>query len=116
MDYYNRNGGSLCRIKGGSVVVDTTAVFEWSSSGSVTSMRVNNTLENLTMVNGSNHGGWFADASTNNFTLGGWNYGTPSYHWKGHIAFCMVADSPLSSSDRSSLYNWISSYYGISVS
>lgn len=113
MDHYNRNEFTLDWIAGNTDPTNRVGVYEWASDGSAVSMRVDNSVESLSVINGANNGDWFADADSTNFSIGCWGQTTALYFYKGLIAYLLVADSPLSGGDRTALYSWISDYYGI---
>lgn len=113
MSHYNRNGGSPNLLLGSSAVVGVPQIYEWSSDGSTVSMRVGNSVESITVNSGSNVGGWFADVTMNNFTVGAWRHTATSYWFKGTVALVLVVDTPLSSTNRGALYDWLGDIYGL---
>ena len=65
---------------------------------------------------GSNSGRWFDDASADRFTVGALaiNNIRQAFH-SGDIAYLTVLDHPLTTPERTSLYAWMSGYYGITI-
>ena len=89
-------------------------VVEWSTDGSVHTMRVNNSTQTITVGAGSNDGDWFGDTSSrNNFVIGALITTSSGFFFDGAIAYLGVFDAPLSSGDRTDLYAWISAIYGV---
>ena len=87
-------------------------VLEWASDGSTYYLRVNNSAETLTVRQGANRGDWFADTqSRDSFVIGALLRSTTTQFLTGKVAALLVADSPLSSGDRSALYGWIAAHY-----
>ena len=114
------NADTLDDVEGGSLpAINTLTAFEWSSNGSAYTLRINNTPETLSTVSGSNTGDWFSDVSgRDNFTIGGLdlNNAGPIFLLMNpdtYLGYLGVFDSPLSTDDRTALYNWISLTYGI---
>ena len=109
--------GSLHGVRSTSANVDTGAVVvEWSSSDTAWTIRKNNAVQPLSVEVGANNGGWFGDVSgRDNFTIGCLTRTTSAKFFDGAIAYVGVFDAPLSISERSALYEWISSYYGITI-
>jgi hypothetical protein len=94
----------------------TPFILEWSSNGTAYSMLINNVGTGLNQESGSNTGDWFGDTSSrDNFTIGALQRSAIVNYHDGGIAFVKVADAPLSSGDRTALYGFLSSYYGIAI-
>lgn len=95
-----------------------THAIEWVSTGAAWQIRLDNAAQTLTTV-GTNTGDWFDDVSgRDNFTIGAsrrFGEGTGANFLDGKIAFLMVTDGELTTQERSDLYEWISTYYGITV-
>lgn len=89
-------------------------VVEWSTDGSVHTMRVNNSTQTITVGSGSNNGDWFGDTSSrNNFVIGALITTSSGFFFDGAVAYLGVFDAPLSSGDRTDLYAWITAIYGV---
>lgn len=106
----------------GVTTVNTPMIYEWESIGTesqqaIWRMRSNNSLLTLANMNGSNLGKWFGTvAGRDRFGIGALPYNnTINNYLGGHIAMVLIIDAELSPSERISLYQWISAYYGIAA-
>lgn len=110
------NDGLLAGIRATGATTTSPQVTEWSSSDTAWTIRINNTVQFVTVEIGSNNGSWFGDVTgIDNFMIGALRRTTEAKYFLGKIAYIGVFDAELSSEDRTALYNWISSYYGIAV-
>lgn len=118
---YDGNGDPDHTVLGNSPLTNDDVVMEWSTNGVSWGLRLNNTLETLNVEDGVNSGSWFGDVgSMNEFVVGAERFRSGSLYTIGHLNFRLaylgVYSSELSSGDRTDLYNWISDYYGITMS
>lgn len=92
---------------------NTPVLLEWSSNGSAYDLRLNNASETLVADSGANTGDWFDNiGSYDTFRLG-WFATSGTGGFKGHLSFLAITSSVLSSGDRSSIYSWAQSEYGV---
>lgn len=112
-----RSGGDAANLRSTSTISSGPVVYEWSSNGTTISMRIDNTSETVVVAQYANIGNWFGDVTRDNFTIGALKYNSlpPASAFDGQIAYLGVFDSELSAPDRTALYAWISSEYGITV-
>lgn len=98
----------------GAVSSSTDFIYEVSSNDSYWSFFYDNNSRDSAHFD--NSGAWFGDTSNRNiFRLGAGGIGSATNFLDGDIAYLGFFDSPLSSGDRISLYNWIASTYGITI-
>lgn len=109
-----RNNDSDDIVRGSTPVsANTLVALEWASTGMAYVHRFNNNTQIMTVGAGMNNGDWFADTTSNAWTIGALRWTTPISEFSGRIAYLGVFNSPLSTQDRYNLYKWIEQYYGI---
>jgi hypothetical protein len=112
----NRNNDTADSLNGNDVMTTGIYCLEWSSSGTTTAMRRNNDPQTVSVTSGANNGDWIGDITArDNFTIGALKRTSTTNFFNGKIALIMVADAELSTDDRTTLYGWISDYYGITM-
>jgi len=113
----SNNGSFSADVTYADLTPPATVAIEWVSTGSAWQIRVDNTLETLTTSDGTNNGRWWSGVSNrDNFTIGAsirQGEVPAGNRLDGKIAFLMVTDGELDSTERTDLYAWISAYYGI---
>lgn len=127
LDLFNNSSGNIRQqqrnndtddtMDGDDTLSTATAyVIESSSSGTAWTVRRNNDTQSLSANSGSNTGDWFGDTSArDNFVIGALVRTSAGNPLNGKVALVLVADAALSAGDRTTLYDWISSYYGITM-
>jgi hypothetical protein len=105
-------------VMGGNTSMSANTVYalEWSHDDTVISMRVNGTTQSFSVLSGTGSNGfWFGDiADRDNFTIGAVKRTTAiGLVDDFRVAFCLIADAPLSSGDRTAVYDWINDVYGV---
>lgn len=116
MIYQSRGAGTEDVIYGDTTINHgSNYVLEWSSNGTAIAMRANNVAQTLTVSAGANEGDWFGDiAARDNFTFGAVRRSTTTAITANlNSSFILVTNQVLSAGDRTSLYAWINSVYGI---
>lgn len=111
---YQRNNDTAGVVSGGTNLGTSLRTIEWSSNGSAWTIRVNGTAETLSVDSDSNNGDWFGDTDlVDRFAIGAEVASALLFPFDGTLAYLGVFNAELSTDDRSALYAWISSYYGI---
>lgn len=111
-----RNNDTDDVVRGSTAVTAATlAALEWSSSGTAYAHRLNNATQAMTAFAGSNNGDWFGDVSSpDRWRIGALAYNnTHTSYLAGRVAYLGVFSAQLSSGDRSALYGWLKSHYGL---
>ena len=92
-------------------------ILEMASVGAAYEMRVNNDLQTLNLLSGANTGDWIGDTSNaDTITIGARkNSASESIHANIDVAEILVGGSVLSAGDRTAMYAYLSSRYGISL-
>ena len=98
----------------------TTLSTEWESNGTLWSMMINNTLKPITIrTTGTFQNRWFSSLSSqDSFCIGSDHFRSSNTiyrvaHAQVHLGFIAIYDVPLTSGERTELYNWINSTYGV---
>ena len=112
-----QNGASLKAATGSADYYPGFHVLEISQTGSALSMRIDNDPLSISV---GPYGGFGATLLTTQWADDAGPPGSISW-WCSNTdygffgpAFIMIADSPLSSEDRTDLYDWINGLYGVS--
>lgn len=106
-----RNNDTAGTVNGSTdLVVDTAYCMEISANGGSYSARLNNVAEFTNQGNGD----WYVNTSfLDRFAIGARVMSSVSGYMDGMLSFLFYASAPLSDPDRSSLYGWISTVYGL---
>jgi hypothetical protein len=99
----------------GTLSVSTAYLLEWASTGTAYEFRINNTVQTLSVILGSNNGDWIGDTTHNNFTVGAVIIGAELSQFNGRIGEVVVVDGAIAGGDRTSYGSYITSTYGITL-
>ena len=110
------NAGVEDDLRGDTACGTTWHVFEVSSTGSATAMKVDGTAQTVTPSAGSNSGHWFNDpAGQDNTTIGAMTTTATAEFFDGEIAEIVAYDSALSDSNALQVRKILASKYGITL-
>ena len=102
------SGGTLARAQ---TAADNNTIFKmicYNSSSTTNSIYVNKVLQTITMNPGTNSGAWFADFTFGTITIGSILRLSGAITGSTDIRFIAYANRPLTTQERSDLYDYIS--------
>jgi hypothetical protein len=112
-----KNNDTEDYIRGNATLSTATSYLGmWMSTGTATSMRVNGTLQTLTVVTGANNGDWWGDTSNrDNFTIGGVKLSVETNILKGDIAEIIMLDTSIAAGVITAIETYLATKYGITL-
>ena len=116
--FLQRNNDTGDLLRGDTVLTaGTDYVLEVSSTGTLTSQRVNNVVQTITVATGVNNGDWFGDTSDrDNVVLGCRKNTAEAAFFVGDIAeVILVNNANLTAGERTNLNSYLNSRYGFTL-
>lgn len=116
--WISENADSPEIFNGSSTLTAATKyVLEVASTGTAYSARVNNAVETLSFISGSNNGDWFGDTTArDNVVIGARKSTTESLFFTGQIAeIIQINDATMSASERTNLNTYLNNRYGFTL-
>lgn len=111
------DGGTLDNVSGNQVLSGSTGyLVEWCSTDTAYELRLNGTLQTLTVNSGANSGDWATETTArDNLAVGAQKRTGETVFLNGKIAVLIIVSGAISSADRENLRGWVSAKYGITV-